>query len=73
MAAFWVSIPLGLLIVLLAVACPYWLTHRQMRPPYDQSEAREYLDATGKTPEEAATGRPRDRGRPDNYSNGTTL
>lgn len=57
MAEFWVSIFAGLVIVLLAVGIPYWLTHRRLRP-HDLTEGREYLDTTGKTPEDAAAGRP---------------
>ena len=57
MAEFWISIFVGLLIVLLVVAIPLWLTHRRMQP-HDLSEGQAYLDATGKTPEEAAAGRP---------------
>jgi hypothetical protein len=57
MAEFWISIAAGVLIVLLAVAIPFWLTHRRMRP-HDLTEGQTYLDATGKTPEEAAVGRP---------------
>lgn len=57
MAEFWISIAAGVLIVLLAVGIPVWLTHRRMHP-YDLTEAQAYLDATGKTPEDAAVGRP---------------
>lgn len=57
MAEFWVSTVAGLVIVLLAIGIPYWLTHRRMRP-HDLSEGRAYLDATGKTPEDASAGRP---------------
>jgi hypothetical protein len=56
MAEFWISIVAGLLIVLLAVGIPYWLTHRRLRP-HDLTEGQAYLDATGKTPEDAALGR----------------
>ena len=58
MTALWVAIPVGMLIVLLAVAIPYWLTQRRMREHHDLSEAYEYLAAIGKTPAEAATGQP---------------
>lgn len=58
MTAFWLSIPIGLLIVLAAVGIPYWVTHRQMRPHHDLSESYEYLETAGKTPEDAALGRP---------------
>lgn len=57
MAEFWVSIVAGLVIVVLAIGIPYWLTHRRLRP-HDLSEGRAYMDATGKTPEDAAAGRP---------------
>ena len=58
MTAFWISIPLGFLIVLLAVGVPFYLTHRRMRAHYGVEEGNAYLDAAGKTPEDAATGRP---------------
>jgi hypothetical protein len=57
MAEFWISIAAGLVIVLLAIGIPYWLTHRRLRP-HDLTEGQAYLDATGKTPEDAAAGRP---------------
>ena len=63
MTLFWVSIVVAVIIVLLAVGIPYLLTHRRMNPR--GSEARAYLDATGKTPEDAALGRP---GRPSRRS-----
>ena len=63
MTLFWVSIVAAVIIVLLAVGIPYLLTHRRMNPR--GSEARAYLDATGKTPEDAALGRP---GRPSRRS-----
>lgn len=57
MAEFWISIVAGLLIVLLAIGIPFWLTHRRLRP-HDLNEGQAYLNATGKTPEDAAAGRP---------------
>jgi hypothetical protein len=57
MAEFWISIVAGLVIVLLAIGIPYWLTHRRLRP-HDLAEGQAYLDATGKTPEDATAGRP---------------
>lgn len=70
MTTLWVSIVVGLLIVLLAVGTPYWLTHRRRgrhhdlsHAHHDLSDARAYLDATGKTPEDAAAGRPGRRWR----------
>jgi hypothetical protein len=53
-----VSIIIGVIIVLAAVGIPLWMTHRRMRPHYDLSGAHEYLETTGKSPEEAAEGRP---------------
>ncbi len=35
-----------------------YLTHCRMRPHYGVEEGNAYLDAAGKTPEDAATGRP---------------
>jgi hypothetical protein len=67
MVEFWISIFAGLLIVLLAIGIPYWLTHRRLRP-HDLAEGQGYLDATGKTPEDAAAGRPGRRFR--NSANG---
>ncbi len=58
MTAFWLSIPIGLLIVLAAIGIPYWITHRHMRPHHDLTESYEYLKVAGKTPQDAATGRP---------------
>ena len=60
MGIFWAvfSSCLGLLIVLLAVGIPFWMTHKRMRPHHDLTEGRAYLDAVGKTPEDAAVGRP---------------
>jgi len=60
MGVFWavLSSCLGLLIVLLAVGIPFWMTHKRMRPHHDLTEARDYLDAVGRTPEDAAIGRP---------------
>jgi hypothetical protein len=62
MVEFWISIFAGLVIVLLAIGIPYWLTHRRLRP-HDLTEGRAYLDATGKTPEDAAAARPGRRSR----------
>lgn len=44
MAWFWISIPLAVLIVALAVGIPYMLTHRHLRP-HEATEGRAYLDA----------------------------
>jgi hypothetical protein len=55
-----VSVIIGLIIVLAAVGIPYWMTHRRMHPHHDLSGAQEYLEATGKSPEDAAEGRPGD-------------
>jgi hypothetical protein len=57
----WISIPLAVVIVLLAVGIPYWYTHKRMAHHYDHSQGEAYLAATGKTREDAALGRP---GRP---------
>ena len=63
MTAFWVAIPVGLLIVLFAVGIPYWLSHRNLHPQKDRSEAHAYLETTGKTAEDAVSGRPGRRWR----------
>lgn len=52
-----VSVVIGLIIVLAAVGIPYYLTHRRMHPHHDLSEGQAYLEATGKTPEDAIAGR----------------
>ncbi len=54
MTAFWVSIPIGILIVVLAVAWPFRLTHRRMRAHDDRTQAQAYLDATSRTPQDSA-------------------
>lgn len=59
----WAGIIIGLAIGALTVGIPYFLTHRTMRSPYDQSEGRAYLrskrrwmqrHAAADQPEEAA-------------------
>jgi hypothetical protein len=52
---------LGALIVILAVGIPYWLTHRHMRPQHDVGEVQAYQEATGRSRQAIAEGRP---GRP---------
>ena len=47
----------GLVIVLLAVGIPYWLTHRRMSAQDDRAESAAYLEATGRTAEDVAAGR----------------
>jgi hypothetical protein len=54
---FWLSIPIGLLIVIAAIGIPFWITHRRMRPHHELSESYEYLETAGKTPQDAAAGR----------------
>jgi hypothetical protein len=52
---------LGLLIVILAVGIPYWLTHKRMRPQHDPAEANAYLEATARSKRDVAKGRPSHR------------
>ena len=52
---------LGLLIVILAVGIPYWLTHRHMRPQHDAGEVQAYQEATDRSKQAIAEGKP---GRP---------
>jgi hypothetical protein len=52
---------IGLLLVILAVGIPYWLTHRHMRPQHDPGEVEAYQAATGKSGQDIAAGKP---GRP---------
>ena len=49
---------LGLLIVILAIGVPYWLTHRHMRPQHDPTEMQAYAEATGRSAEKIAAGVP---------------
>jgi len=44
----WAGIMIGLVIVVLAVGIPYFLTHRTMHEPYDRSEGRAYLEGKRK-------------------------
>lgn len=48
----------GLLIVILAVGVPYYLTHRHMRPQHDPVEMRAYAEATGRSADKIAAGAP---------------
>ena len=43
--------------MLLAVGIPYWHTHRRMSEQHDPDEAQAYLDATGRTASDVASGR----------------
>jgi hypothetical protein len=52
---------LGVLIAVLAIGIPYWLTHRHMRPQHDPAEVQAYEEATGRSAELIAAGAP---GRP---------
>jgi hypothetical protein len=47
---------LGLLIVVLALGIPYWLTHRHMRPQHDPAEMQAYARATDRSAEKIAAG-----------------
>ena len=53
MTWFWISIPLAVLIVALAVGIPYLLTHRHLRP-HDADEGQAYLDAKDQAGEDGA-------------------
>jgi hypothetical protein len=48
----------GLLIVILVIGIPYWLTHRHMRPQHDPAETRAYAEATDRSAEKIAAGAP---------------
>jgi hypothetical protein len=52
------AVLLGVLIVVLAVGFPYWLTHRHMRPQHDPAETRAYERATDRSAEKIAAGVP---------------
>lgn len=53
-----IGIIIAVIICLLAIGIPYWRTHRRLRAHGEVSQGRDYLNATGKTPEDAAAGRP---------------
>jgi hypothetical protein len=38
-----IALTIGLVIVILAVGIPFYLTHRRMRDPLDFSDSQEYL------------------------------
>jgi hypothetical protein len=48
MALFWASIGVGVLIVLLVIGIPYWLTHRKLHPR-EHVDADHYLEAKDQT------------------------
>jgi hypothetical protein len=48
----------GVLVVVLAVGIPYFLTHRRMRPQHDPAEMRAYTQATARSAEKIACGAP---------------
>lgn len=52
------AVLLGVLIVVLAVGIPYWLTHRHMRPQHDPAEMQAYSEATDRSAEKIAAGVP---------------
>jgi hypothetical protein len=52
------AVLLGVLIVVLAVGIPYWLTHRHMRPQHDPAEMQAYAKATDRSAEKIAAGVP---------------
>jgi len=52
------AVLLGMLIVVLAVGIPYWLTHRHMRPQHDPAEMQAYAEATDRSAEKIAAGVP---------------
>jgi hypothetical protein len=58
MSAAVVATLLGLLIVIMAVGTPYWLTHRHMRPQHDPRETQAYAQATDRSAEKIAAGAP---------------
>jgi hypothetical protein len=50
------AVPLGVLIVVLAVGIPYWLAHRHMRPQHHPAEMQAYAEATDRSAEKIAAG-----------------
>jgi hypothetical protein len=48
----------GVLIVVLAIGVPYWLTHRHTRPQHDPAEILAYAEASDWSPEKIAAGEP---------------
>ena len=59
--AVWIAIILAVVVVCLAIGIPYFLTHRRMADHYEHAKSEAYLEATGRSPEDVALGRP---GRP---------
>ena len=53
-----VSVLVGLLIVILVVGTPYWLTHRHMHLQNDPGEALAYQQATARSAGDIAAGKP---------------
>jgi hypothetical protein len=59
--AVWIAIILAVVVVSLAIGIPYFLTHRRMNDHFEHAKSEAYLEATGRTSEDVAQGRP---GRP---------
>jgi hypothetical protein len=53
-----VSVLAGLVIAILVIGTPYWLTHRHMRPQHDPDEALAYQQATARSAGDIAGGKP---------------
>jgi hypothetical protein len=53
-----VSVLAGLVIAILVIGTPYWLTHRHMRPQHDPDEALAYRQATARSADDIAHGKP---------------
>ena len=58
MAIAIIAIVIGLVIVVLAVGTPYFLTHRRMRNQHDSAEAQAYAEATGRSREQIGASHP---------------
>jgi len=57
-AAVWIAIILAVVVVSLAIGIPYFLTHRRMADHFEHAKSEAYLEATGRSPEDVALGRP---------------
>jgi hypothetical protein len=58
MSAAVIATLIGVLIVILAVGIPYWVTHRHMRSQHDPGELEAYAEATDRSAENIAAGAP---------------
>lgn len=60
-ATVWIAIVIAVIVVACAIGIPYFLTHRRMTDHYEHEQSETYLEGTGRTPDDVASGR---TGRP---------